>query len=130
MLIIQEERKEKVVFTNITITRGDAATLSLPIYEYDANGNKQAHSIASGESYAIQVREAPITGSGTAPAIKINGSVTSTVGQTAVTWNISSSDTELSVGRYYWDAQCTVGGKNYTFYQGWFYIFQEATVTT
>ena len=130
MFYVQEEKKDKYVFSNITITRGDAVDLKLPVFEYDANGQKTAHTIAAGESYAIQVREAPVTGTGTAPAIKITGTVTATTGNTYVTWSISSSDTELAVGKYYWDAQCTVSGKNYTFYQGWFYIFQEATVTT
>ena len=130
MVNVSEERLNNVIFTNITLTRGDDCTLVMPIYTVAADGTRTEYiPDQANDTFAIQVRKAPVTGIGTAPAIVFTGT-TSFDADGRLNWDISDTNSTQDVGKYYWDAQITTGGKTYTFYQGWLFIFQEATVTT
>lgn len=127
MVTVAEERLGQVIYTNITLTRGDDCTLVMPIYTVAADGTRTEYIPDVSDTFKIEVREAPVTGIGTAPEVIFTGS-TSIDSDGRLNWNISTSDSTQNVGKYYWDAQITTGGKVYTFYQGWLNIFPEATL--
>lgn len=127
MVTVSEERLGQVIYTNITLTRGDDCTLVMPIYTVAADGTRTEYIPDVSDTFKIEVREAPVTGIGTAPAVIFTGS-TSIDSDGRLNWDISASDSTQNVGKYYWDAQITTNSKVYTFYQGWLNIFQEATL--
>lgn len=127
MVNVSEERLGQVIYTNITLTRGDDCTLVMPIYTVAADGTRTEYFPDPDDDFEIQVREAPVTGIGTAPAVIFTGT-TSIDADGRLNWDISSTNSLQNVGKYYWDAQITTGTKVYTFYQGWLNIFPEATL--
>lgn len=112
--------------TDITLTRGDNANLVMPVYKVDADGSRAPYSVTGADTVAVQVRKSPVTNSTITPAVVIVGTVTVTDG--VPNWSISSANSTIDVGTYYWDAQITTGGQVYTFYSGQFIIVPEVTV--
>lgn len=125
MIFVSEEKIAGVKYTNITLTRGDDATLVLPIFSVAADGTRTPYTPLPGDTFKLQVRSEPITRSGQTPTVIFNGTITVVDGKP--NWTISATDSTQNCGKYYWDAQITTGGKIYTFYQGWLTIFKEAT---
>jgi hypothetical protein len=126
MVNVSEETMGKVTYTNISLTRGDDCVLVLPIYTVSADGTRTEYTPTQSDTFAIQVREAPITKSGTTPAMIFSG--TTSIESGKLNWTISHTNSTQNCGKYYWDAQITTNNKVYTFYQGWFQITPEATV--
>ncbi len=126
MLSITEERIGKIKYTNIAITRGDDATLILPIF-VDNNGVKTEYTPTGSDTFALQVRKGEVKNS-TPPQLLFQGSLAVVAGK--LNWTISASNTTNDCGKYYWDCQITKSGKDYTFYCGWFTILPEATIAT
>lgn len=127
MLALTEERIGKIKYSNIAITRGDGTTLVLPIY-LNQNGTRTAYTPQVGDTFALQVREAPVTKSNPTPALIFTGTLA--VVNDKVEWTISESDTTIDCKKYYWDCQITTGGVPFTFYCGWLEILGEATIPT
>lgn len=126
MINIKEYTQNGLPYTDIYLTRGDDATLVLPIISVAADGTKTAYTMDPSDVVAVQVRATPITASSPTPAIIINGTVT--VSDGVPSWSISHSNSTINVGTYYWDAQITTSaGDVYTFYQGQFTIIPEVT---
>lgn len=126
MINIAEYMRNGLPCTDITLTRGDSATLVLPIYEVAADGSRTPYTVTNSDTVEVQVRATPVTSSGITPAAIITGTVT--VSDGVPSWNISHSNSTINVGTYYWDAQITTGGKIYTFYSGQFIIVPEVTI--
>ena len=126
MVNVREYTQGGINYTDITLTRGDDATLVLPVYSVAADGTRTAYSVTGSDTVAVQVRATPVTNSGTTPAVVINGTVTVSDGKP--NWSISHSNSTINCGTYYWDAQITTGGKVYTFYTGQFIVVPEVTM--
>ena len=69
MVNVSEERLGQVIYTNITLTRGDDCTLVMPIYTVAADGTRTEYLPGVSDTFAIHVREAPVTGIGTTTSI-------------------------------------------------------------
>ena len=125
MLNIIEERIKRLKKTNIEITRGDDATLVLPIF-IETNGVSAPYTIQPGDTFALEVRNNPVKDNVSATTIIFVGTLSVDDGK--LVWSISSTDTTQNAGVYYWDCQITTGGKTYTFYSGTFTILPEVTL--
>lgn len=125
MLNIIEERIKRLKKTNIEITRGDDATLVLPIF-IETNGVSTPYTIQPGDTFALEVRNTPVKDNVSATMIMFDGTLSVDDGK--LIWSISSTDTTQDAGVYYWDCQITTGGKVYTFYSGTFTILPEVTL--
>lgn len=111
--------------TDIWLTRGDAAIIILPIYKVNADGSVSDYTPAVGDTFAVTVRAAQITNSGTPPAVVINGTVTASGSN--LEWSISHSDSTIDAGPYFWDAQITTDDGVFTIYGGELHITPEVT---
>ena len=125
MVSVTEQAMGNIVYTNISLTRGDDCTLVLPIYTVAADGTRTEYTPQVSDTFAITVRVAPVETSGTTPTVVFNGSTSVVDGK--LNWTISHSNSTQNCGKYYWDAQITTGGKIYTFYQGTLNITPEVT---
>ena len=125
MVSVSEQTLGNIVYTNISLTRGDDCTLVLPIYTVAADGTRTEYTPQVSDTFAITVRVAPVETSGTTPTVVFNGSTSVVDGK--LNWTISHSNSTQNCGKYYWDAQITTGGKIYTFYQGTLNITPEVT---
>ena len=126
MINIAEYTRNGLPYTDITLTRGDSATLVLPIFEVASDGSRTPYAVTNSDTVEVQVRKVPVTGGGLTPAAIITGTVT--VSDGVPSWSISSANSTIDAGTYFWDAQITTGGKIYTFYSGQFIIVPEVTV--
>lgn len=97
----------KIVGNKISLTRGDSAYITLKVYDADKN----EYELQEGDAINCQVRTAPNTGE-----LVITGTILHEEDGTIV-WYIRPEDTsDLSVGRYFWDAQLTTSnGDVFTF---------------
>lgn len=127
MIAVNEERTaDGLVYTNISLTRGNDATLVMPIYVTAADGSKTEYAIQPSDTFKLEVRTEPITrNSATPPAPLFTGTVSIVDGKP--NWIISSTNSTQNTGIYYWDVEITTGGKTYTFYQGKFIICPNTT---
>lgn len=125
MVSVTEQAMGNIVYTNISLTRGDDCTLVLPIYTVAADGTRTEYTPQNSDTFAITVRVAPVETSGTTPTVVFNGTTAIVDGR--LNWTISHSNSTQNCGKYYWDAQITTGGKIYTFYQGTLNITPEVT---
>lgn len=92
--------------TNISITRGDSAYITLTIL--DGSGNK--YQFNDGDKISIDVRTKPNTGK-----LVFNATIDIVNGE--IVWHILPENTRnLQVKTYYWDAQLTTSnGDVFTF---------------
>lgn len=127
MLNVKEYIQNGITYTDIYLTRGDAAELVLPIYQVASDGTKTPYTPSGSDTFAVQVRKQPIVGTNTTPAVVINGTVAVDNTDHKPHWTISSANSTIDVGEYYWDAQITTSSKPYTFYTGRFIIMPEVT---
>ena len=97
----------KIKKTNIMITRGDSAYISINIQ----NGNGNPYRPLEGDTIQAQVRYTPTTGS------IIFEATFEDDGWGGLVWHIKPEDTaNLSPGTYYWDAQLVMeNGDTFTF---------------
>lgn len=110
--------------TNITLTRGDSAYISVPVLKADGT----AYVPQSGDKVALQVRTAPITGIGSDPSVIIDGDID--FDQDGVPlWYISPSDSTIPAKTYSWDVELQMGnGDVCTYNSGVLTILPEDTV--
>ena len=81
--------------TNIALTRGDSAYITLVI----TNGDGSPFELSQGDTVRCQVRSSPTIGE-----LLFEGDVS--IDDDGVIWHISPADTKnLSIGEYYWDAE-------------------------
>ena len=125
MVSVSEQVVNNIVYTNISLTRGDDCTLVMPIYTVAADGTRTEYTPTGSDTFAITVREKPIENSGTTPAVIFSGSTS--IVSNKLNWNITHTNSTQNVGTYYWDAQITTSSKVYTFYQGLLNILPEVT---
>ena len=97
----------KIKKTNIMITRGDSAYISINIL----NGNGAPYNPLEGDEIHAQVRYTPTTGAVIFEAILEDD------GYGGVIWHILPENTAtLSPGTYYWDAQLVMeNGDTFSF---------------
>lgn len=114
---------------NITLTRGDSTPspgLIVPIYTDEKRTT--LYEVQDGDSVIIQVRERPVIGSGAAPTVIIDGTVTINADHQPV-WYISASDSTIPARIYSWDAQITLAnGDVCTFTSGTLTILGEYSI--
>lgn len=126
MVSIKTNGFSDFISTDITLTRGDDVTLALGIYTVDQNGVKTPYVPDVSDVIKVEVRKSPITSSAITPIVVFAGSVT--IDDDVPYWHISHTDSTIDCGEYYWDAQITISGEVYTFYQGLLNIVPEVTL--
>lgn len=111
-----------LTYTDIVLTRGDDAYISLPIYNADGT----EYSVDGSDTVTASVKAARVVDS-TAVTAVITGTVTVSSG--LAVWHVSHSETDIDAGVYYWDAQITTSdGDVNTIYSGKFTIVGEVTI--
>ena len=127
MIDIKQYKQNGILCSDITLTRGDDATLTMPIYMVDTTGSRTHYAVDANDVVSVQVRQQPITGTGTAPAVVFSGTVTINSSDDPE-WSISHTDSTIAAGTYFWDAQIeTTASKDYTFHTGHLIIIPEVT---
>lgn len=109
--------------TNIALTRGNSAYISVPVLNADGT----PYEPQSGDRVALQVRTTPVTGIGATPPVVINGSID--FDQDGVPlWYISPTDSTIPAMTYSWDAELTfANGDVCTYTTGLLTIMPENT---
>lgn len=113
----------KIKRTNISLTRGDSAYITLTIKD----GSGEIYDLNDGDKVSVQVRDAVNTG-----ALLFDGNI-SISDDGEIIWYIKPSDTKnLEVGTYYYDAQLEMSnGDIFTFISAsTFKLLDEVTFTT
>lgn len=110
--------------TNITLTRGDSAYITVPVLNADGT----AYEPQDGDKVALQVREKPITGIGSDPDVVINGDIAFNI-QGVPLWHISTNDSTIPAMTYSWDVEIQLAnGDVCTYNNGTLTIVPEDTI--
>jgi len=109
--------------TNITLTRGDTAYITLPILQSDG---ETPYEFEEGDEVRLQVRSSAIT-SDTETELIFSGNISISDG--VPIWHITTENSTINCGSYVWDVELiTAAGEVCTYNSGKLKITKEVTI--
>lgn len=120
MVNVTQREMGGITYTDITLTIGNACTIILPVYSVANDGTKSDYSPSGSDEIEITVRRSPIETESATPVVVFEGVVSFSGGK--ANWEISSTDSQLNAGLYYWDMTISTDEGDNTVYKGFFKI--------